>query len=134
MGRSGRDGGNDGGKALMSSTRNGTLHHGALHGGKTTVAPTRKSLNFPNPKLDYWKASDKELISLAKRMVTLARFKAADARACKDLQYAEMLDDAARFASEKINDIVDGKVLGSEVGAELRQALNVVLNTVNMKN
>lgn len=93
------------------------------------AAATRARISLPRPLVDF-NTSERELFSITEMMITVAKQELAEADGRKDLKRAEMLKTALGFSAEKLQAVTGGKVTGTDVGGELRQALNVLINTV----
>ncbi|MEW6722982.1 MAG: hypothetical protein AB1324_06995 [Candidatus Micrarchaeota archaeon] len=89
----------------------------------------RARISLPRPMVDF-NTPDKELFSIAEKMVTLARQEKQDAEGRGDKRRTELLGTALDFSAEKMQKVTSGAVTGSDVGGELRQALNVLINTI----
>ncbi len=85
-------------------------------------------LAFPRPMLDFWRATDKELFSLTKKMITRAEAEIEQAEAAGNAKRAQLLRTALDFATIKLQAVTGGAV--TDASGELRQALNVLLNSV----
>lgn len=96
------------------------------------VASAPLKARFPRPMLDFWNTPDKDLFSLTKKMITLAQEELKCAEAKGDSKRAGLLREACAFSCQKLQIVIDGHVSGTDIGAELRQALNVLLNSVYM--
>ncbi len=101
---------------------------------KTTYAPSTASkkaiLALPRPMLDFWTTPDRELVSLTKKMISRAEAEIEKAESEGDTKREQLLRAAMDFGSKKLGAVTSGAVSGTEVGAELRQALNVLLNSI----
>lgn len=95
--------------------------------GKAGTPPRRISL--PRPMIDF-NTPDRELFSTAKKMVSLAQQELKDAETKGDGKRAGLLRIALDFSAEKLQAVTGCKVTGTDVGGELRQALNVLINTI----
>ncbi len=87
-------------------------------------------LALPRPMLDFWRATDRELVSLTKKMITRAEAEIEQAEAAGNDKRSQLLRAALDFASVKLQAVTSGAVTGTDAGAELRQALNVLLNSI----
>lgn len=103
------------------------------HAAKTFAAePQRRKmiLSLPRPMLDFWRATDRELFSLTKKMITRAEAELEQAESAGNAKRSQLLRAALDFATMKLQAVTSGAVSGTDVCAELRQALNVLLNSI----
>ncbi len=87
-------------------------------------------LALPRPMLDFWRATDKELFSLTKKMITRAEAEIEQAESAGNAKRAQLLRTALDFAAIKLQSVTGGAVTGTDASGELRQALNVLLNSI----
>ncbi len=97
---------------------------------KAGQKPLKDIMALPRPMLDFWITPDKDLVSLTKKMITRATAEAELAESKGDAKRAQLLRMAVGFSSKKLQSVTGGTVSGTDVGAELRQTLNVLLNTI----
>lgn len=81
------------------------------------------------PKVDSM-SGPKELVSILKRAISEAAFRAQDAEHENDTRRLADLRLAIAFSSQKLRNVIDGVVPEKDAEGELRQALNVLLNTL----
>ena len=84
---------------------------------------------FRRPKVDT-KASPRELVQILKRLITEAREKAIEAEMAGDNARLANIRLARAYSSQRLRDVVDEKVPKKDVEGNLRQALNVLINTL----
>ena len=96
---------------------------------KNAPPAPRAKISLPRPMVDF-NTPDKELLSIAEKMVTLAQQEKQAAEGRGDKRRTELLKTALEFSDGKMQLVTGGKVTGSDVGGELRQALNVLINSI----
>jgi len=89
----------------------------------------RSAFSLRRPKIDSLTPT-KELVSVLKRLITEADNEAKDAAREGNTRRLVDLRIAAAYSSQKLRNVIDGKVRSEDVEGELRQALNVIVNTL----